>query len=93
LIAYDADRFRYSTTEMRAIVDMWFAEEAEHARLLGCAVKSFMGDISHHIGVLPPSASAGASSVSDLNCRSCCSRSWSARPIIGCCEITRLTAS
>jgi hypothetical protein len=43
LIAYDADRFRYSTTEMRAIVDMWFAEEAEHARLLGCAVKRFHG--------------------------------------------------
>jgi hypothetical protein len=28
---------------MRTIVDMWFAEEAEHARLLGCAVKRFRG--------------------------------------------------
>jgi hypothetical protein len=43
LIAYDADGFRNRTTEMRKIVDLWFAEEAEHARLLGCAVKRFGG--------------------------------------------------
>lgn len=43
LIAYDAERFRGQSGEMRRIVDMWFAEEAEHARLLGCAVKRFNG--------------------------------------------------
>jgi len=43
LIAYDADRFRDSAEPLRAIVDAWFAEEAEHARLLGCAVKRFGG--------------------------------------------------
>jgi hypothetical protein len=49
LIAYDAEGFRNSSQEMRAIVDMWFAEEAEHARLLGCAVKRFNGRyISSH---------------------------------------------
>jgi len=45
LIAYDAEGFRSSTAEMRQIVDLWFAEEAEHARLLGCAVKRFGGRI------------------------------------------------
>ena len=45
LIAYDAEGFRSSTTEMRTIVDLWFKEEAEHARLLGCAVKRFNGRI------------------------------------------------
>jgi len=45
LIAYDAEGFRNSTTEMRTIVDLWFKEEAEHARLLGCAVKRFNGRI------------------------------------------------
>jgi hypothetical protein len=45
LIAYDAEGFRSSTAEMRAIVDLWFAEEAEHARLLGCAVRRFGGRI------------------------------------------------
>ena len=43
LIAYDADGFRNRTTQMREIVDLWFAEEAEHARLLGCAVQRFGG--------------------------------------------------
>lgn len=43
LIAYDAERFRGRTEEMRRIVDLWFAEEAEHARLLGCAVQRFGG--------------------------------------------------
>ncbi len=45
LIAHDAERFRSRTNEMRTIVDLWFAEEAEHARLLGCAVKRFGGRI------------------------------------------------
>lgn len=45
LIAYDADGFRSSTAEMRTVVDLWFAEEAEHARLLGCAVQRFGGRI------------------------------------------------
>ena len=45
LIAFDAEGFRSSTAEMRAIVDAWFAEEAEHARLLGCAVRRFGGRI------------------------------------------------
>lgn len=43
LIAFDAEHFRSSTSEMRVIVDRWFAEEAEHARLLGCAVDRFGG--------------------------------------------------
>lgn len=47
LIAYDADRFRCRTDEMRMIVDFWFKEEAEHARLLGCAVKRFGGRVIH----------------------------------------------
>src|SRR6266550_4869894 len=45
LIAYDAEGFRSSTAEMRVIVDAWFAEEAEHARLLGCVVRRFGGRI------------------------------------------------
>jgi hypothetical protein len=43
LIAHDPERFRDQTDEMRAIVDLWFAEEAEHSRLLGCAVDRFGG--------------------------------------------------
>jgi len=45
LIAYDCESFRGRTEEMRQIVDLWFAEEAEHARLLGGAVKRFNGRI------------------------------------------------
>lgn len=45
LIAYNAETFRGSTEQMRVIVDLWFQEEAEHARLLGCAVKRFNGRI------------------------------------------------
>ena len=45
LIAFDRENFRNRTSEMRQIVDMWFAEEAEHARLLGCAVRRFGGRI------------------------------------------------
>jgi hypothetical protein len=43
LIAHDADRFRNRSEELRQIVEMWFAEEAEHARLLGSAVRRFNG--------------------------------------------------
>lgn len=43
LIAFNAESFRGRTDEMRAIVDAWFKEEAEHARLLGCAVDRFGG--------------------------------------------------
>jgi hypothetical protein len=45
LIAFNRDSFRNRTNEMRQIVDLWFAEEAEHARLLGCAVRRFGGRI------------------------------------------------
>src|SRR5882762_1861849 len=45
LVAFNAEGFRSSTDDMRRIVDLWFAEEAEHARLLGCAVKRFDGRI------------------------------------------------
>jgi hypothetical protein len=43
LIAFDADRYRNQTDELRTVVDLWFAEEAEHARLLSCAVDRFRG--------------------------------------------------
>jgi hypothetical protein len=45
LIAFDRENFRSRTGEMRQIVDIWFAEEAEHARLLGGAVKRFGGRV------------------------------------------------
>lgn len=45
LIAFDRENFCSRTNEMRQIVDLWFAEEAEHARLLGCAVRRFGGRI------------------------------------------------
>ncbi len=49
LIARDAQKFRGRTEAMRTIVDLWFAEEAEHARLLGCAVRRFNGrNITSH---------------------------------------------
>jgi len=38
LIAGDAEQFRSSSEATRQIVDLWFAEEREHSRLLGCAV-------------------------------------------------------
>ena len=49
LIAFDAGRFRNSTEQTRALVDFWFAEEKEHARLLGRAVDRLGGHrISSH---------------------------------------------
>jgi hypothetical protein len=43
LIAADAERFRSSSEDMRTLVDLWFAEEKEHSRLLSCAVRRFGG--------------------------------------------------
>ncbi|MEO6033972.1 MAG: ferritin-like domain-containing protein [Verrucomicrobiota bacterium] len=49
LIAFDAERFRGSSENVRALVDAWFAEEREHSRLLGCAVARLGGHkISGH---------------------------------------------
>jgi len=45
LIAFNRENFRSRNDEIRHIVDLWFAEEAEHARLLGCAVRRFGGRI------------------------------------------------
>ena len=45
LIAFDRENFRSRTDETRRIVDLWFAEEAEHARLLGAVVRRFGGRI------------------------------------------------
>ena len=45
LIAFNREHFRNRTAATRQIVDLWFAEEAEHARLLGCAVRRFGGRI------------------------------------------------
>jgi len=43
LIAYNAQRFTGSSAQIQRLVDLWFAEEAEHSRLLGCAVDRFGG--------------------------------------------------
>ena len=43
LIAFDAERFRSRSADIRRIVDAWFGEEKEHARLLGCAVQRMGG--------------------------------------------------
>lgn len=43
LIAHDAESFRGSSEDIRALVDLWFAEEKEHSRLLSCAVQRFGG--------------------------------------------------
>ncbi len=49
LIAFDASRFRDRNGGMRAVVDAWFAEEREHARLLGGAVDRLGGTkITNH---------------------------------------------
>jgi len=44
LIARDAEAFRSTSAEVRQVVDMWFAEEAEHSRLLGGAVTRLGGE-------------------------------------------------
>jgi hypothetical protein len=43
LIAWNAEQLRGSSAGARAVVDGWFAEEREHARLLGGAVARFGG--------------------------------------------------
>jgi hypothetical protein len=43
LIAWNAEQFRASAPGTRTLVDLWFAEEREHARLLGQAVARFGG--------------------------------------------------
>jgi hypothetical protein len=44
LIASDAGRFRQSRADMGRLVDLWFAEEKEHSRLLWHAVKRTRGE-------------------------------------------------
>jgi hypothetical protein len=49
LIAWNAAAFRQSAPLMDRLVDLWFAEEKEHSRLLGAAVERFGGrPISGH---------------------------------------------
>lgn len=43
LIAWNAESFRSSSEECRQLVDLWFAEEKEHSRLLGMAVARYGG--------------------------------------------------
>jgi hypothetical protein len=43
LIARDRERFLANGQGTRELVDLWFAEEREHARLLGAAVSRFGG--------------------------------------------------
>jgi hypothetical protein len=43
LIAWNAGRLRASSEGARTLVDLWFAEEREHSRLLGGAVARFGG--------------------------------------------------
>lgn len=43
LIARNAERFTGVDPELERVVDLWFEEEAGHARLLGCAVDRFGG--------------------------------------------------
>jgi hypothetical protein len=43
LIAHDRERFLASGAGTRRLVDLWFAEESEHSRLLGAAVARFGG--------------------------------------------------
>jgi hypothetical protein len=45
LIAHNAECFRRSSDDVRALVDLWFAEEREHSRLLSCAVRRFGGKV------------------------------------------------
>jgi hypothetical protein len=43
LIAWNAESFRSRTEDSKRLVDAWFAEEREHARLLSAAVTRFGG--------------------------------------------------
>jgi hypothetical protein len=44
LVARDAETFRGVTEEARELVDLWFAEEREHSRLLSGAVRRLDGE-------------------------------------------------
>jgi hypothetical protein len=43
LIAHDAERLRSTDGDVKKVIDLWFAEEAEHSRLLGEAVRRLHG--------------------------------------------------
>jgi hypothetical protein len=43
LIARDAESYRGSSADAGRVVDLWFAEEREHSRLLSCAVRRVRG--------------------------------------------------
>jgi hypothetical protein len=43
LVASDADKYRGSAKDARTVVDLWFAEEREHSRLLARAVERVGG--------------------------------------------------
>ncbi len=44
LIAHDAETFRGTAEDARTVVDLWFAEEREHSRLLARAVERVGGE-------------------------------------------------
>jgi hypothetical protein len=44
LIARDANRVRGRCAEAALLIDLWFAEEREHSRLLTCAVQRLRGE-------------------------------------------------
>ena len=43
LIAHDAEDLRGTDEQVRRVIDLWFAEEAEHSRLLAGAVTRLRG--------------------------------------------------
>jgi hypothetical protein len=43
LIAHDRERLLAQSAELRTLVDLWFAEEREHSRLLGALVERYGG--------------------------------------------------
>ncbi len=47
LIAWDREQFLSASEGTRQLVNLWFAEEREHARLLGAAVARFGGHCIH----------------------------------------------
>jgi hypothetical protein len=44
LIARDAERFQGTSEDVRRVVELWFAEEKEHSRLLAGAVRRVRGE-------------------------------------------------
>lgn len=44
LIAFNAARHLNRYPSLDRVIDLWFREEAEHSRLLGCALKRFGGE-------------------------------------------------